>query len=147
MSKPKILHVDDSIVSSNVVAPALTHVVGTDGNDTITLGNGGFFVDAGAGNDTITTGSGNDVINGGAGADIIKAGAGDDTVDGGAGNDRIDGGAGNNILNGGDGNDHIFSTPATRSAPTSTQAMAPTRSTLAITFTAAAPTPPLSMAT
>ncbi|MBB3104323.1 DUF4214 domain-containing protein [Azomonas macrocytogenes] len=56
-------------------------VVGSLGNDTITLwGNGDSMVEGGEGNDIIHTGTGNDIIASGKGNDIIDAGAGIDTV-------------------------------------------------------------------
>ncbi|CDZ34087.1 Hypothetical protein NGAL_HAMBI1145_21660 [Neorhizobium galegae bv. officinalis] len=81
----------------------ITHIeeiVGTDGNDTITLrddylsdqANGGVTINGGKGNDTIAGGKGNDVITGGEGTDTLKGGAGADTLIGGAGNDVLWGG-------------------------------------------------------
>ncbi|CAN7486531.1 T1SS-143 repeat domain-containing protein [Neorhizobium sp. LjRoot104] len=75
-------------------------IVGTDGNDTITLrddylsdqANGGVTINGGNGNDTITGGKGNDVITGGVGIDTLRGGAGADTLIGGADNDVFWGG-------------------------------------------------------
>jgi Ca2+-binding RTX toxin-like protein len=50
------------------------------------------------GNDTITMGGGVNVINGGGGADTINAGGGNDTITGGAGNDILNGGADNDTF-------------------------------------------------
>ncbi|UIY28984.1 hypothetical protein LZK73_20475 [Neorhizobium galegae] len=73
----------------------IEEIVGTDGNDTITLrddylsdqANGGVTINGGKGNDAITGGKGNDVITGGEGTDTLKGGAGADTLIGGADND------------------------------------------------------------
>ncbi|CDZ56241.1 T1SS-143 repeat domain-containing protein [Neorhizobium galegae] len=78
----------------------IEEIVGTDGNDTITLrddylsdqANGGVTINGGKGNDAITGGKGNDVITGGEGTDTLKGGAGADTLIGGADNDVFWGG-------------------------------------------------------
>lgn len=84
--------------------PAGQHVVlrGGDGNDTITVPQGGgidFTLIGSRGSDNITGGDGNDTI---LGLDD------DDNIDAGAGNDRVSGGAGQDYLNGQGGNDRIF---------------------------------------
>ncbi|AOF85245.1 hemolysin-type calcium-binding repeat family protein [Hydrogenophaga sp. RAC07] len=57
------------------------------------------------GNDSITLDGGNNVIDGQGGDDLLNAGAGTDTVHGGLGDDTITGGLGNDTLNGDDGDD------------------------------------------
>ncbi len=64
---------------------------GTNGADTITLGNA----------------SGNALITGGNGIDILTGGTGNDVLDGGAANDTLVGGNGNDILRGGLGRDQL----------------------------------------
>lgn len=71
-------------------------VWGSDGNNTIELGDGADVAFGLGGNDTIRGEGGNDDIDGG---------DGNDTIIGGDGNDTIRGGAGTNILRGGDGDD------------------------------------------
>jgi Ca2+-binding RTX toxin-like protein len=92
------------------------HIVGTDGDDTLTgtegddiiCGLGGDdAIDGNGGNDIILGGSGNDDISGGGGADVIKGQGGNDTVRGGAGNDKIRGSGGKDTLIGGGGKDDI----------------------------------------
>ncbi|MDA1272780.1 MAG: hypothetical protein O2960_01835, partial [Verrucomicrobia bacterium] len=69
---------DDVIDASNLTQPLV--IIGGQGNDNIT---------AGQGPDVIYGGPGNDTINGNAGADIVIGGAGTDTLRGGTGNDII----------------------------------------------------------
>ena len=57
------------------------------------------------GNDSITVNGGNNLLDGQGGADSINGGAGNDTLDGGAGDDTLIGGTGNDTLLGGVGND------------------------------------------
>jgi Ca2+-binding RTX toxin-like protein len=89
-------------------------VVGTNGNDTVTLTEGDIS-DAslwGAnGDDNITTGDGSQYIWGGNGNDIIESGAGHDTIFGGDGNDTIYAGYGNDTVYGGAGDDLIVASP------------------------------------
>ncbi len=81
-----------------------TTVYGTNGDDTIGAGYGGFS-QVGDTADTIDGLAGNDSIAAAGGADSVLGGAGDDTLDGGAGDDTLDGGAGGDLMLGGDGND------------------------------------------
>ncbi|GLY28483.1 hypothetical protein [Kineosporia sp. NBRC 101731] len=67
------------------------------GQDTITLGTGGFT----------SSGGGNDDIRLIGGAATVYASAGADEVQGGTGNDDLDGGPGDDLIYGNDGNDHI----------------------------------------
>jgi len=62
------------------------------------------------GNDTITLNGDVNVIDGQGGNDMINAGAGNDTISGGDGNDTLIGGTGNDVLNGGAGNDTFLYT-------------------------------------
>jgi len=82
-------------------------IVGTDGNDEIEAGNGGYLILGLAGDDTIDGGNGPDCIVGGDGDDELNGGNGDDVIIGGPGNDEIDGGHGDDRLFGGEGNDEI----------------------------------------
>jgi Ca2+-binding RTX toxin-like protein len=82
----------------------ITHVIGGDGNDTITGAGGDDMLEGGAGNDTIHGGLGADQVFGDAGVDTIFGDEGDDYMDGGAGIDIVNGdtgtGAGTNIADG-----------------------------------------------
>lgn len=81
-------------------------VYGTNGNDTIGAGYGGFHkvgdtadtIDGLAGNDSLAAAGGNDSVLGGDGLDTLDGGAGDDTLDGGAGADSMVGGDGNDTF-------------------------------------------------
>ncbi|HTQ15442.1 MAG TPA: calcium-binding protein, partial [Rhizomicrobium sp.] len=75
------LEFDDQTV--DVVVPGVT-LVGTDGNDTLS---------GGEGTDTLDGGNGNDTLNGADGDDTLAGGNGNDTVNGGDGNDVIVGGS------------------------------------------------------
>jgi Ca2+-binding RTX toxin-like protein len=97
---------DTTKVNSNVVdtvsgiedftstdAAGIEYVVGTSGNNVISVGAGNDYVDGGAGNDTITGGAGDDKTNGGDGDDTFKVTNGteadDDIIDGGLGSDTV----------------------------------------------------------
>ena len=94
-----------------VIQSALTgesYVLGTDGQDTLslsstgvlfTLGGGGTATGS-AGADALIGGSGNDSLNGGDGNDLLVGGGGNDTLDGGKGADVLRGGAGDDVLGG-----------------------------------------------
>lgn len=77
------------------------HVIGNDGNDTIS---------GGAGNDWLEGGNGNDSLTGGSGDDLIEGGNGDDSLSGNAGDDRLLGGSGSDTYHysSGDGLDTIY---------------------------------------
>jgi len=80
-------------------------IVGTTGNDVITVtGDANVTVEGGDGNDVITTGGGNDTVIGGAGVNVISTGAGNDTIITGEGiANTIDAGAGfDTVVIGGD---------------------------------------------
>jgi len=89
----------------------LTHIVGGQGNDTITTGAGRDLVDAGRGDDSVTTGAGDDVVHGGDGADSIAGEAGNDRLWGGKGVDSINGGEGDDILGAVLGTNNIIGGP------------------------------------
>ena len=83
-------------------------VVGTNGNDTVTLTEGdisGVSIWGANGDDHITSGDGNQWIWGGNGDDIVESGAGNDTIFGDDGNDTIYAGDGNDTVYGSDGDD------------------------------------------
>jgi len=81
------------------------------GTDTLVIsltaqGTGGTSVITGSeGDDTIDIGNFASTITGGGGSDTLTGGTAIDSITGGAGNDIIDGAGGNDILSGGDGND------------------------------------------
>jgi hypothetical protein len=63
------------------VAGADKVIVGSNGNDTITVtGDANVTLEGGDGNDVLTTGGGNDTVIGGAGVNFIATGAGNDTI-------------------------------------------------------------------
>ena len=72
--------------------------IGTDGNDTLT---------GGEGQDTFYGRGGDDLIRGGKNRDFLAGDEGDDVISGGDGNDQISGGEGDDVLNGGQGDDDI----------------------------------------
>jgi Ca2+-binding RTX toxin-like protein len=91
----------------------VTHLVGFDGDTTVTNveqfifygGGGADKITTSTGADQIDGGGGNDVLHGGDGIDNVTGGADNDTLFGDGGNDIVIGGAGNDELNGGAGND------------------------------------------
>lgn len=83
-------------------------VVGSSGDDRITLRGGDDVIEASPGQDTLRLGSGDDYAEGGADADRISGGRGFDEVYGGDGNDRIYGGAADDLLYGGDDDDRLY---------------------------------------
>ena len=80
----------------------IENIIGSQGNDTITLGAGVNVVDGRGGDDFTIAGAGNDLLSGGAGNDTFSYTFGDgaDTVDGGADTDTLNiwGTTGNNTL-------------------------------------------------
>lgn len=83
----------------------VTHLIGGEGDDTITGSASDDMLEGGDGSDTIHGGAGADQIFGDADDDFLYGDAGDDYVDGGAGDDLINGdtdpaGAGSNIADG-----------------------------------------------
>ena len=99
-----VLQIRASDGTSSVVIP-VTFTVGTNGTNTLTLGNTtdlGFGI---GGNDTITGGDGNDSLSGGSNSDTINGGAGSDVLWGASSDDTLIGGLGADVLTGGSGND------------------------------------------
>jgi Ca2+-binding RTX toxin-like protein len=101
-----------SSTSAQTGTDTLTNVesiIGSQGNDSITVNGGVNVIDGQGGNDTINAGGGNDSVSGGAGNDTLTGGTGDDILSGGIGNDTfnylfgdgadtVDGGAGSDTL-------------------------------------------------
>ncbi|WP_367985326.1 cadherin domain-containing protein, partial [Spiribacter pallidus] len=83
-------------------------IFGNDGNNTITLGDRGVAVQAGAGDDLIEGSSRGDSLYGGPGADTLRGNDGRDSLYGGAGPDILDGGAGSDSMSGGAGDDTYY---------------------------------------
>jgi uncharacterized protein YkwD len=137
------LEIRDCPATVNLFNGVLT-VVGTAGNDNITVYRSGGYIVAGgqmfnsasvgelvisggAGNDVIHDetglgaviygGMGNDIICGARGADVIYGGQGNDTISGGRGADRLIGGGGSNTIDGGLGVNSIIP-----GSPTATRA-------------------------
>jgi Ca2+-binding RTX toxin-like protein len=98
----------------------LNIVTGSDGGDTISVGDAASVVYAGEGDDTLVAGDGTTLLYGGSGDDTIEGGhsensgyvldgeAGDDTITGGAADEVIIGGTGADTLNGGAGDDTLL---------------------------------------
>jgi VCBS repeat-containing protein len=61
-----------------ITNPGAAYLAGSDGNDTITAGNGPTVLDGGHGNDTLTGGIRADVLIGGRGTDTMTGGGGPD---------------------------------------------------------------------
>lgn len=82
-------------------------ILGTEGNDRISSGDGDDVICAGGGVDRIWAGAGNDLVFGGDNRDFIDAGPGNDIVYGGTGPDRIKLGDGDDLGHGEGGPDVI----------------------------------------
>lgn len=95
---------DDTITAGD----GFNIIRGGDGNDTITGGDNLNFIYGGEGDDTITGGNGTNIIHGDEGNDTITDGSGSSYIDGGEGEDIIHAGEGNDIIIGGFGNDHLY---------------------------------------
>ncbi len=95
---------DDTILGSADLNDTL---IGSDGNDTITVGTGNNLIDAGDGHDTVDAGAGLDTIDAGDGNDLVVAGAGTDSIRAGDGNDVVSGDDDNDTINAGNGEDLI----------------------------------------
>ena len=91
----------------HVVGDGTDTILGLGGNDTIDAAGGADTVEGGSGNDTIHGGLGNDTLFGNADADTITGDGGDDTIDGGTGDDILQGNTGFDTLLGGDGLDTL----------------------------------------
>ena len=91
----------------HTVGDGLDTILGLGGNDTIDAAGGNDVVEGGAGSDAIQGGTGNDTISGDAGADTVWGNEGDDTISGGLDDDTLDGGGGLDIVLGGDGLDSL----------------------------------------
>ena len=91
---------------SNGALPA-AQLFGGDGNDTLTGGSGNDLLFGGSGNDTLLGKGGNDLLFGGSGNDVLTGGTGDDQMFGQSGDDRMiwNPGEGTDLMEGGDGND------------------------------------------
>jgi VCBS repeat-containing protein len=85
-----------------VTVNLVTNLATGQGNDT--LSNIAHILGS-EGDDTITGSAGSNVLRGGEGKDVIKGLAGDDLLQGGGGDDRLSGGVGFDTLNGGAGSD------------------------------------------
>ena len=98
----------------------IENIIGSQGNDTMTVNGGVNILDGQGGNDTLNAGGGTDTVSGGDGADTLIGGTGNDLLNGGTGNDTftytmgdgadtVDGGTGFDTLNitGTTGNDTL----------------------------------------
>ncbi len=92
----------------HVVGDGNDSILGLGGNDSINAAGGQDTIDGGTGNDTIDGGLGNDTLLGDAGLDVLLGNAGNDLLDGGINNDLLNGGAGNDTLIGGTGADTML---------------------------------------
>ena len=92
---------DGTVLGQHDITAKYEPIVGTDGNDWLSIQNGD--------NGIIHAGAGNDGLNGGSGNDELYGEAGDDTLYGNDGNDVLDGGTGIDTLCGGNGEDtYVF---------------------------------------
>ncbi len=94
------------------------YLLGTEGNDTLTVGAGvtrGVYLSGLGGNDTLYGGAGNDILDGGTGNDGLFGGKGSNRLTGGAGADRfLDWTAGNTMIADADSGDAVIRfTPGT----------------------------------
>jgi Ca2+-binding RTX toxin-like protein len=94
-----------------------SYTLGSDLENLLLIGSGGFtgigngldnVITGGAGNDALVGGAGSDDLLGGGGGDWLEGDAGNDALIGGAGNDELYGGAGEDWLDAGDGNDALI---------------------------------------
>jgi Ca2+-binding RTX toxin-like protein len=76
----------------------IENIIGSQGNDTITLNGNANVIDGQGGNDTINAGGDADTVIGGLGNDILNGDGGNDTITGGDGNDSLNGGLGNDTF-------------------------------------------------
>jgi Ca2+-binding RTX toxin-like protein len=81
----------------------LIRMLGLGGNDTLVVDHANGLMPPAH----LLGGDGDDTLTGSANDDVLEGGAGNDTLLGRQGNDRLLGGAGNDILNGGTGSDEI----------------------------------------
>ncbi|MDM0024029.1 peroxidase family protein [Variovorax saccharolyticus] len=98
-----------SAETGNDTLATIENVIGSQGNDNITLNGGVNVIDGQGGDDTINAGAGADIVSGGAGNDTITGGAGADTLGGGEGDDIFHYviGDGADAVDGGTGNDRV----------------------------------------
>jgi hypothetical protein len=85
--------------------PVAATIVGTEGNDSLSVTEGKNYILGGGGDDTLFGSDGDDILHGGAGNDILIGGSGGDITHGGDGSDTLVGGAGDDIMTGGAGQD------------------------------------------
>jgi Ca2+-binding RTX toxin-like protein len=87
----------DDVASATGSAPRVV-LYGEGGNDRLSGGGAGDYLDGAAGSDTLAGGAGEDSMYGGAGADTLRGGDDDDYGSLGGGNDAFDGGAGDDYV-------------------------------------------------
>jgi Ca2+-binding RTX toxin-like protein len=85
----------------------IENIVGSQGNDTITLNTGSNVIDGQGGDDNLAGGDSADRLLGGSGNDTLQGDAGNDTLQGDAGSDTLLGGLGSDTLNGGAAQDTL----------------------------------------
>jgi Ca2+-binding RTX toxin-like protein len=100
------------------------HVLGTQGDDTLTGDQRANVLRGGLGNDTINGAAGNDNLLGEAGSDNLYGGAGDDTLIGSVGSDTLVGGDGNDLLEG-DADTDTFTCDGKNSSTAAADGLAP----------------------
>ena len=99
-----------------VGSTSLIIMIGNDGNDTLTVNDSNGLMPpahllGGEGDDTLTGSASADVLEGGAGNDTLLGRGGDDTLMGGDGNDILNGGQGTDLMVGGAGDDQSLWSP------------------------------------
>lgn len=161
---------DDVLAASKDDASNSTLILGLDGNDRLTGGNGKDCLVGGRGDDSLDGGNGKDVLIGGAGDDALMDGDNaKDVLLGGPDDDILIGGNGKEVIDGGEGQDvcqvdpakdtivncetvidagtgaitssaSVVSTATTATTTTATATTATTLATATTTTTGAAPT-------
>jgi Ca2+-binding RTX toxin-like protein len=77
---------------------AIENIIGSQGDDVMTLNGNANVLDGQGGNDTINAGGANDTLIGGLGNDTLNGEGGNDTLNGGLGTDTLTGGVGNDVF-------------------------------------------------
>ena len=97
-------------LAQTVPGPATPrHLIGTDGDDTLSGQDGSDTLEGGTGNDTLDGGPGDDTLYGDDGdPDVTDPGEGDDVLDGQDGDDTLYGDAGDDVLYGGADHDELY---------------------------------------
>jgi serralysin len=114
LTRIELLQFKNGVLDASTLAPQITIVNGTGGNDIlkgtahvdrISGRNGNDAISSYGGDDTVRAGAGADQLDGGSGHDRLYAFEGKDRIVAGAGDDLLEGGRGADILHGNNGRD------------------------------------------